>query len=103
MKQINFYTSQNNKCYFIEWFNDLDNSIKQRVLKRINQLEEGNYGDCKKISVDLSELRLNFGSGYRIYYTETDNTIILILCAGDKSTQTKDIKKAQCIINEIKG
>lgn len=103
MKQISFYTTQNGKCYFIEWFNSLDNSIKQRVLKRIHQLEDGNYGDFKKLSVDLSELRLKFGSGYRIYYTEEDNTIILILCAGDKSTQPKDIKKAQNIIKEIKG
>lgn len=102
MKQVKFYTTLNGKCYFIEWFNSLDNSIKQRVLKRISQLEYGNCGDCKKLSADLSELRLNFGSGYRIYYTETDNVIILILCAGDKSTQTKDIKRAQNIIKEIK-
>jgi len=49
------------------------------------------------------ELRLKFGAGYRIYYTETDDIIILILCAGDKSTQDKDIKKAQDILKQIKG
>ena len=102
MKEIKFYTTEQGKCYFKEWFNKIDNSYKQRVIKRLNQLEDGNYGDSKKLSADLSELRLNFGSGYRIYYTETETTIVLILCAGDKSSQSKDIEKAKQIIIEIK-
>ena len=102
MKEIYYYTNSNNKCPYIEWYNSLDNSIKHRIDMRIDKLEGGHYGDYKQISSDLYELRLKFGSGYRIYFTEQDNIIILILCGGDKSTQSKDIKKAQAIINEIK-
>ena len=69
---------------------------------RIDKLEEGQYGDFKCIYQDLYELRCKFGSGYRIYFTEQDNIIILILCAGNKSTQTKDIQKAKEIINNIR-
>ena len=69
---------------------------------RIDKLEEGYYGDYKCVSNDLFELRCKFGSGYRIYFTEEENIIVLILCAGDKSTQKKDIQKAKNIIKEIK-
>jgi len=54
----------------------------------------------KKIDNEISELRLHFGSGYRIYYTETDNVIILLINGGNKSTQKKDINKAKQILKE---
>ncbi len=69
---------------------------------RIDKLVIGHYGDYKQSSSDLYELRCKFGSGYSIYFTEQENFIILILCAGDKSTQSKDIKKAKDIIEKIK-
>lgn len=69
---------------------------------RIDKLEEGHYGDYKCLSPDLYELRCKYGSGYRIYFTEQENILILIICAGDKSSQTKDIKKAKEILEEIK-
>lgn len=80
----------------------MDKSVRQQVDRRIDRLEEGNYGDYKRISNDLFELRFKMGSGYRIYFTESQDVIILILCAGDKSSQSKDIAKAKTIINEIK-
>ena len=80
----------------------MDKSVRQQVDRRIDRLEEGNYGDYKRISNDLFELRFKIGSGYRIYFTESQDVIILILCAGDKSSQSKDIAKAKTIINEIK-
>ena len=102
MKQILYYTTSSNKCPYLDWYHSLDNSIKKRIDMRIDKLEEGQYGDYKCISLDLYELRCKFGSGYRIYFTEQDDIIILILCAGDKSTQSKDIQKAKDIINKIK-
>lgn len=102
MKQILYYTTSSNKCPYLDWYHSLDNSIKKRIDMRIDKLEEGQYGDYKCISQDLYELRYKFGSGYRIYFTEQDDIIILILCAGDKSTQSKDIQKAKDIINKIK-
>lgn len=86
----------------MDWYNSLDKGIRKRIDMRIDKLEEGHYGDYKQLSSDLYELRCKFGSGYRIYFTEQENIIILILCAGDKSAQSKDIKKAKEIINEIK-
>lgn len=102
VKQIIYYTTENNKCPYLDWYNSLDKSIRKRIDMIIDKLEEGQYGDFKCISQDLYELRCKFGSGYRIYFTEQDNIIILILCAGNKSTQTKDIQKAKEIINNIR-
>ncbi|MDY6309908.1 MAG: type II toxin-antitoxin system RelE/ParE family toxin [Cyanobacteriota bacterium] len=97
-----YYTTSDGKCPYLNWYNALDNSIKLRIDMRIDKLEEGLYGDCKCIAQDLFELRCKFGSGYRIYFTEQEDIIILILCAGDKSTQSKDIKRAKEIIKMIK-
>jgi len=93
---------QDGKCPYLEWYEKLDKGIRRRIDMRIDNLEEGNYGDYKKISADLFELRCKFGSGYRIYFTEQDDVIVLILCAGDKSSQMKDIKKAKELIEKIK-
>ena len=102
MKQIIYYTTIDGKCPYQDWYKKLDKSIRQQVDRRIDRLEEGFYGDCKRLSNDLFELRFKIGSGYRIYFTESQDVIILILCAGDKSSQSKDIEKAKAIIKEIK-
>ena len=88
------------KCPFIEWISSLDKVTKSRVQSRLTRLLENNFGDHKKIDSEISELRLKFGSGYRIYYTEIDNVIVLLINGGDKSTQNKDIKKARLIFQE---
>jgi putative addiction module killer protein len=66
-----------------------------RVRRRLDRLELGNPGDCEPVDDGVFELRLFFGSGYRIYFAEQDDTIIILLYAGDKSSQTKDIKIAK--------
>ena len=66
----------------------------------MTRLLENNFGDHKKLDSEISELRLKFGSGYRIYYTEIDNIIVLLINGGDKSTQIKDIEKAKNILQE---
>ena len=95
MKQILTYNTIEGKCPFQDWFENLDNTLKVRIEKRMERIEEGNLGDYKKIDNDISELRFKFGSGYRIYFTESNDIIIILLCGGDKSTQEKDIKKAK--------
>ena len=90
----------NDKAPFIEWMNSLDKVTKARVQSRLTRLLENNFGDHKKIDSEISELRLKFGSGYRIYYTEIDNIIVLLINGGDKSTKSKDIKKAKSILQE---
>lgn len=78
----------------------MDKITKSRVKSRLTRLLENNFGDRKKIDNEISELRLKFGSGYRIYYTEIDDTIVLLINGGDKSSQTKDILKARSILHE---
>jgi putative addiction module killer protein len=72
----------------------LDKTARYRVKERLDRVVLGNLGDHKFIGDGVNELRLAFGAGYRIYYGKEENTIILLLCGGDKSTQKADIKKA---------
>ncbi len=103
MKEIEIF-KMNDKSPLMNWVSSFkDVKIKARILDRIKRLKEGNLGDYKKLDSDLSELRLNFGSGYRIYFHETNKTIVLLISGGDKSTQSKDIKKAKEYLNYWKG
>ncbi len=77
IKEIEYYTMPNGKCPYIEWFKALSRDYQSRVIKRINRLADGLYGDCKQLTNStLSELRFDFGKGYRIYFKEFNNTII---------------------------
>lgn len=96
MKEIRFYQHINNKIPVVEWLKSLDKPFRIRIQDRLTRIEQdGNFGDFKKLDNDISELRFNFGSGYRIYYTEIDNIVVLLLNAGDKKVQSKDILKAK--------
>lgn len=101
MKQIFTYKLENGKCPYDIWFSKLDKANQVRIYKRLERLQEGNYGDFKVIDEEISELRFTFGSGYRIYFTEQDDIIVLLLCAGDKSTQSKDILRAKMYLKEL--
>lgn len=94
-KQIEIYCTADGKQPFISWLEFLkDKKFRYRIKERLDRVALGNMGDCKSIKQGISELRFNFGSGYRIYYGEENQKIIILLCAGDKATQEKDIKKA---------
>jgi putative addiction module killer protein len=99
MKQVIIYKSENGKKPLDTWLCSLDETIQARLSKRFERLKEENYGDYKAIDNEIKELRFKFGSGYRVYFHETNNVIILLLCGGDKSTQSKDIKKAKEYLN----
>ncbi len=99
-RSIKIAQLRNGRTPFIEWINSLDKTTKARVQSRLTRLLENNFGDSKKIDNDISELRLKFGAGYRIYYTEIDNIIILLINGGNKSSQVKDINNAKNILKE---
>ena len=101
MKEIIAYKFKDGKCPFDEWIANLDISVQTRIVKRMERVRQGNLGDWKKLDSDISELRFNFGPGYRIYFSEVDNVIMILLCAGDKSTQSKDIKKAKEYLKDL--
>jgi putative addiction module killer protein len=80
---------------FVNWLDDLsDLNARVRVLVRIERLVAGNPGDVKPVGEGVSELRINYGPGYRVYYKIEENAIVILLAGGDKSTQTRDIKIA---------
>lgn len=94
----------NGKKPIHEWVNSFkDTRTQYRITERLKRLKFGNFGDCKKIDNELSELRFNFGSGYRVYFSEINNVIILLVNGGDKSTQSRDIKKAKEYLQIWKG
>ena len=80
---------------FVKWLDNLrDIRARSRVLVRIKRLAEGNPGDVKSVGEGVSELRIHYGPGYRVYYTKIDDEIVLLLVGGNKSSQSGDIKKA---------
>ncbi|MBA3966789.1 MAG: type II toxin-antitoxin system RelE/ParE family toxin [Nitrospirales bacterium] len=81
---------------FSEWFKGLkDVKGKKRIGTRIRRLSEGLYGDCESVGEGVSELRLCFGPGYRVHFSEEANNIVILLCGGDKSSQKRDIQSAK--------
>ena len=101
IKEIEYYTTEDGKCPYIDWFKTLSKEYQSKVIKRINRLENGLYGDYKRLTnTKLSELRLCFGKGYRIYFKEFDNVIILIVAGGDKSDQKRTIKQADAYLKD---
>jgi putative addiction module killer protein len=99
-KIIRYYETAEGKCPYEKWLLSLDKSIKDKISRRLDRVVEGNYGDFKWIDDDISELRFTIGKGYRIYFSEVDNIVILFLCGGDKTDQSKDIKKAKEYYND---
>lgn len=86
--------------HFDLWLESLDITTISRVLARLARVELGNLSDHSSVGDGINELRLFFGSGYRIYYVQQGQQLIILLCAGDKSTQAKDIKLAKKIALE---
>ncbi|MBZ9600779.1 type II toxin-antitoxin system RelE/ParE family toxin [Phyllobacterium chamaecytisi] len=85
------------------WFSKLkDQNAQSRILVRLRRLELGNQGDVRAVGEGVSEIRVNYGPGYRVYYINRGNTVIILLCGGDKSTQDDDIKTAKQMASEIK-
>lgn len=86
---------------FDKWLRKLkDRAGRLRILERIDRLANGNPGDVKAVGQGISELRLTYGPGYRVYYLRDGDTLILLLVGGDKSTQQKDIIKAYELADE---
>jgi len=80
---------------FAKWFNGLhDIRARARVLVRIERLAAGNPGDARPVDEGVSELRIDYGPGYRVYYKQYGRKVIILLAGGDKRTQTKNVKTA---------
>lgn len=101
-KQIKYYYTKTGVCPYLDWFEDLDKSIQTRVLKRIEKLELGLYGDHKQLQKsELSELRMDFGKGYRIYYLDLADTLIIFFAGSEKKNPKKVINQANIYYKEF--
>ncbi len=88
---------------FAQWLEDLrDLRARARVQARIERLIGGNPGDVRPIGAGVSELRINYGPGYRVYYQQKGTTLIILLAGGDKSSQPGDIEEALSLARQIK-
>ena len=88
---------------FNEWLKSIpDQTTRHRIQRRVDRLETGNFGDSRPVGEGVSELRQDFRPGHRIYFGEADNTTVILLCAGDKSSQTRDIAQAKTYWREYR-
>ncbi len=84
---------------FDRWLRQLrDLQAKARIFERIRRLRDGNAGDAKPVGKSVSEMRINYGPGYRLYYTQRGKALVLLLCGGDKSSQKADIARAIAMV-----
>lgn len=102
-KTILTYVKEDGSAPFNDWFEALrDRKARAIIRTRINRIRLGNLGDCKSVGEGVSELRLKLGAGYRIYFGQFGDTIIILLSGGDKSSQNKDIKQAKTYWQDYK-
>lgn len=95
-RELKNYLTLDGKSPFEQWLNSIQNKKTQAIIdNRLRRVRLGNLGDYKSVGGGIFELRIDYNSGYRIYFGQVGTTIILLLCGGDKSTQKKDILKAQ--------
>ncbi|WP_315835500.1 type II toxin-antitoxin system RelE/ParE family toxin [Bradyrhizobium prioriisuperbiae] len=87
---------------FTNWLEALnDQRARLQIVRRISRVAAGNFGDAKSVGGAVSELRIDHGPGYRVYYARRGKTVVILLCGGDKRTQSKDIRKAKEIAEAL--
>lgn len=96
------YETENGKCPIREWLDVLDGVTTARIEARLKRIALGNLGDVKPVGQGIGELRINFGSGYRVYFGQHGEEIIILLCGGDKSSQSRDIEMAKLYWTDFK-
>ena len=87
---------------FTKWLAALkDQRARLQIVRRISRVAAGNFGDAKSVGGAVSELRIDHGPGYRVYFTRRGKAVVILLCGGDKRTQSRDIRKAQEIAETL--
>lgn len=95
-REIKHYVTKTGHDLFEEWITNLKDTPAQiTILKRIDRVEDGNFGDHFHVGHGVWELRIHVGPGYRVYYGEEGSILVILLCGGDKHSQKKDIRHAQ--------
>lgn len=87
---------------FATWLGGLrDDRARARILKRLDRAKDGNLGDVAAVGEGVSEMRIFYGPGYRVFFVQRGSEVIVLLCGGDKSTQGADIEEAKALAREI--
>jgi putative addiction module killer protein len=103
MNVVRRYRTEDGREVITEWLDHLrDVRAKARIAARVDRFKAGNLGDCKPLRDDVSELRVDYGPGYRVYFSVVGLQVILLLCGGDKRTQEADIDKAVDYLADFK-
>lgn len=93
--EIRHYLTPDEKDVYLEWLKQIRDTVaKTAVVRRVNRIEQGNFGDHKFCRDGVWELCIDMGAGYRVYYAIAGQQIVLLLCGGDKRSQNKDIERA---------
>jgi len=102
-KELVYYKTKKGEAPLIEWLGKLKDKVaKAKIQSRLTRLSLGNAGDSEPIGQGMSELRIHYGPGFRVYYIETHKTVILLLAGGTKKTQSKDIERAKTYLTDFK-
>jgi len=102
-REIIVYETSNGINPLEVWFSSIKDPVTRfKIAARIDRIKLGNLGDWKSLGNSIYELKFHFSSGYRVYYSELDNLVILLLCGGNKSSQNRDIKKAKEYLKDYK-
>jgi putative addiction module killer protein len=97
------YITSSGKDLIGEWLTQLrDVRTTAKIMARIDRLAAGNFGDCKVLREGVSELRIDWGPGYRVYFAMIGRTCVLLLCGGDKRKQSSDIQRAIDLLKDYK-
>lgn len=95
-KRIEIYRTKDGKCPFKDWLESLRDIVaRSKIRKRLDRVEMGNLGEWRTVGEGVNELKINYGPGYRIYFGQEGQTVVILLCGGVKSSQQRDIIKAQ--------
>lgn len=87
---------------FVRWLKRLrDREGRLRILKRLRRLSDGQFGDCQPVGEGVHELRMFFGPGYRVYFAQVGDMVLLLLAGGDKDSQVSDIARAKVLAKEV--
>jgi putative addiction module killer protein len=102
-KDVVAFRSNEGRVPFDEWLTDLgDRQARARILARLARVRLGNLGDCKPVGEGVSELRVDYGPGYRVYFGLKGRTLVVLLCGGSKRSQDRDIRLAKLYWSEFK-
>lgn len=103
-KEVVAFRAKDGQVPFEEWLDDLnDKKAVARILARLARVRQGNLGDSKPVGEGVSELRVDYGPGYRVYFGQKGQTLVLLLCGGDKRSQDSDIRLAKQYWQEYKA